>query len=91
MHEEAVERARQGLYAVVVADQREGRLRLARGENPLRCRAARCRAAGSDRPRDLREDVERVAVARVLERTVPGGIDRLQAFARDVLGRVDRY
>ena len=69
VHEETVERVRERLHAVVVGDERERRLRLARGEQPLRLRATQARA-GAERARDLRVDVEREAVAGMFERAV---------------------
>jgi hypothetical protein len=41
----------------------------------------------SDRPGDLREDVGRVAVARMLQRPVARRIDRLQALALEIRAR----
>ena len=88
--EEAVERLRERLHAVVVRGHGERRLGLAGGDDALRLQPVQP-VAGAHRPRDLGVDVEGEAVAGVLERAVPDWVDRLQALPRILRPRqVDR-
>ena len=92
VHEEPVERLRQRLHAVDVGHQREGRLRLADRDHLRGFEVAERRTALAYRPCDLREDVEREGVARVLQRSVALRIDRLEALAGGLgAGHVDPH
>ena len=83
VHEEAVERVRERLHAVDVGHEGERRLRLPERDDVGGRRAPEHRFVFAERPRHLREDVERIGVTRVHERAVPRGVDALQAHARD--------
>jgi hypothetical protein len=86
MHEEAVERVRERLHAVVVRDERKRGLRLPAGDHSLRRDATQARAAPYG-PRDLREDVEREPVTGVGERAVASRVDLLEAFSGGIASR----
>ena len=92
VHEEAVELLRERLHPVDVGDQCERRLRLADREHPLRLEVAESRGTAPERTGDLGVDVERVRVARVLQRAVPLGVELLEPLARSLrAGHVDLH
>ena len=84
VHEEAVERVRQRLHAVVVGDERERRLRLTRGDQPLRLQAAQAaRRCGARAATCVKMSNEKPSPG-CCERAVARRIDRLEALARGV-------
>ena len=86
VHEEGVEFVGQGLHAVVVGHQGEGRLGLPGGDEPPRLQCAQA-ATGADGAGHLREDVEREAVAGELQRAIAGRVDLPKSLAGHLRAR----